>query len=248
MLLGTSPRFSTGDCTAYDLSLSKPAIELVQAARVACLVLSNSSIAGRHHGSYLACSLELQNAAYHIQASQQPLCESSFTNLDSLGSWALDLLGLLLLRVRRASLRKQAVLLQLHVQLGGQAVFNSPLSFSLRPGPVSLDRLTVRGVTSACTAGKTRAVTICALDAYGHATALDGTAVIMMQIASGADIVDGEPDSSLLPCSASACTQSVVLQRSGHQIAFHVCNHSCCRCVCSGMHVQALAFIAFLVI
>ena len=87
--------------------------------------------------------------------------------------------------------------------MGGQAVSNSPMSLGVRPGPVSLDRLTVSGATSACTAGKARAVTFCTLDAYGHATALDGTAVIMMQIeASGTDVMNGRPHSAywLLPC------------------------------------------------
>ena len=84
-----------------------------------------------------------------------------------------------------------AAVLQLHVQLRGQAVPNSPFTVSLRPGPVCLDRLQVEGASIPFMAGEEKTIDILTLDAYGHATAQDGVAKITVKVASGTHIISG---------------------------------------------------------
>lgn len=81
--------------------------------------------------------------------------------------------------------------MQIQVQVGGQAVPNSPVMVSLRPGPVCLDRLQVEGASNPLMAGEVKTIDILTMDAYGHTTAQDGEAKLTVNVASGTHIISG---------------------------------------------------------
>lgn len=81
--------------------------------------------------------------------------------------------------------------LQIQVQIGGQAVPNSPCTVSLRPGPVCIDRLQVEGANTPFMAGEEKTIDILTVDAHGHATAQDAAAKIIVEVASGTCIIPG---------------------------------------------------------
>lgn len=89
------------------------------------------------------------------------------------------------------SISASVAVLQIQVQIGGQAVPNSPCTVSLRPGPVCLDRLQVEGASNPFMAGEEKTIDILTVDAHGHATAQDGVANITVKVASGTYTTSG---------------------------------------------------------
>ena len=75
--------------------------------------------------------------------------------------------------------------------MGGQAVANSPCSVTLCPGPVCVDGLQVQWASASCMAGEENTINFWAVDAYGQATAQDGSAKIMVEVTSGTHIIPG---------------------------------------------------------
>ena len=81
---------------------------------------------------------------------------------------------------------------QVQVCVEGRAVSNSPFTVQLQPGPVCLEGLQVTGATAPCFAGQEQSITIVTLDSCNNETASDGSAQIVVNVASQEGQVKGE--------------------------------------------------------
>lgn len=96
-----------------------------------------------------------------------------------------------------------------------------------------MGRLQVEGASTPCTAGEEKAIDVLTVDAYGHATAQDGSAQITVTIASGAHIFPGKSGQERVAANHEADDVSCSMHSSTHNsmnnmllqsVAFHSCH------------------------